>query len=115
MATVAALIPDLLFGSNALALLRAAGHEAVLISSVEQLEPGVADVLVVDLTADAAQRIAQLGSVDPAPARKLGVYAHVEADVRRAAEEAGFDLVVPRSRFMREGGALVARLSALGA
>ncbi len=112
MASVAALIPDLLFGSNALALLRAGGHEAVLISTLEQLTPG-ADVLVVDLTADASERLAQLEATDTGPARKLGVYAHVEADVRRAAEASGFDLVVPRSRFMREGADLVSRLHAL--
>jgi hypothetical protein len=70
--------------------------------------------LVVDLTADGYARIAELEATEAAPARKLGVYAHVEADVRRAAEEAGFDMVVPRSRFMREGGALVTRLSGFG-
>jgi hypothetical protein len=31
--------------------------------------------------------------------------------VRERAEEAGFDLVVPRSRMAREGGALVASLA----
>ena len=30
--------------------------------------------------------------------------------MRAAAEQAGFDLVVPRSRMAREGGALVDRL-----
>jgi hypothetical protein len=46
--------------------------------------------------------------------RTLAFYSHVEADVRRHAEEAGFDLVVPRSRMAREGPALVARLAAPG-
>ncbi len=113
MASVAALIPDLLFGSNALSLLRAGGHEAVLISSLAQLTPGTVEVLVVDLTADASERLAQLETIDTGTARKLGVYAHVEADVRAAAEAAGFDLVVPRSRFMREGASLVSRLGGL--
>jgi hypothetical protein len=113
VASVAALIPDLLFGSNALALLRAGGHEAVLISSLEQLTPGAVEVLVVDLTADAPERLAQLEATDTGPARKLGVYAHVEADVRAAAQAAGFDVVVPRSRFMREGAALVSRLGGI--
>jgi hypothetical protein len=112
VASVAALIPDLLFGSNALALLRAGGHDAVLISSPDQLTAN-ADVLVVDLTADASERLAQLEATDIGRARKLGVYAHVEGDVRRAAEAAGFDVVVPRSRFMREGADLVSRLHAL--
>jgi hypothetical protein len=36
----------------------------------------------------------------------------VDADTRRRAEAAGFDLVVPRSRMAREGAALVDRLLA---
>lgn len=111
MASVAALVPDLLFGSSVISLLGAAGHETVLISSLDQLEPGAADVLLIDLTADARERIGQVASADLGGARRLAVYAHVEADVRRLAEEAGFDLVVPRSRFMREGGALISRLA----
>jgi hypothetical protein len=42
----------------------------------------------------------------------LGFYSHVEQDVRQAAEAAGYDLVVPRSRMNREGAALVERLLA---
>jgi hypothetical protein len=40
----------------------------------------------------------------------LAFYSHVEQDVRQAAEEAGIDRVVPRSRMAREGAALVDRL-----
>ena len=42
--------------------------------------------------------------------RTLGVYSHVDADTKRRADAAGFDLVVPRSRLAREGPALVERL-----
>ena len=111
MASVVALIPDLLFGSKVVSLLGAGGHETVLISDLDQFEPGAADVLLADLTADARERVERMAATDLGGARKLGVYAHVEADVRRLAEEAGFDLVVPRSRFMREGAALVSRLA----
>ena len=41
---------------------------------------------------------------------RLGFYSHVEQDVRRRAEEAGFDRVVPRSRMAREPAALVEAL-----
>jgi hypothetical protein len=111
VASVVALIPDLLFGSSVVSQLEAAGHETVLISSLDQLDPGVADVFVADLTADAQERVDQIAAADLGGTRKLAVYAHVEADVRRLAEENGFDLVVPRSRFMREGAALVSRLA----
>jgi hypothetical protein len=42
--------------------------------------------------------------------RTLAFYSHVEAETRARAQEAGFDLVVPRSRMAREGPALVAQL-----
>lgn len=111
MAAVVALIPDLLFGSQALALMRSGGHEVVLVSDLAGVEAEAVEVLVVDLTAEAQERLDQVQRADLAGARKLAVYAHVESDVRALAEGAGFDLVVPRSRFVREGAALVSRLS----
>jgi hypothetical protein len=107
---VVALIPDLLFGSNVQGALSAAGHEVQLVS---RLDPDLtADVLIVDLTADAPERIAAASAARPPGTPVLAFYAHVEADVRQQAEDAGFELVVPRSRMAREGAALVERLSA---
>jgi hypothetical protein len=101
MARVAAITPDLLFGSKVLGLLEAGGHDAVLAPGPHAL--GGADVAVVDLTQGWVER--------PAGLPALAVYSHVEAEVRERAESAGYDLVVPRSRFMREGAALVSRLA----
>jgi hypothetical protein len=114
LARVVAFVPDLLFGSNVLGALRAAGHEAVLVGDEPALgrELPDADVLVVDLTTDPAERISLVGRLPRARTKTLAFYAHVEADVRASAEAAGFDLVVPRSRMAREGGALVERLMA---
>ena len=42
----------------------------------------------------------------------LGFYAHLNTEAREAAERAGVDLVVPRSRMAREMPALVERLVA---
>lgn len=116
MARVVAFIPDLLFGSSVLTALQGAGHEAVLVSDVESLRRGLpgAEIVVIDLTFDAADRIEQARSELPAGARTLAFYSHVDADVRARAEQAGFDLVVPRSRMAREGPALVQRLAASG-
>ena len=100
MARVALLCPDLLFGSRLRSALENAGHE-VLPPEAE------ADVLVVDLTDDAEARVAAAAG---ASAPVLGFYAHVEQDVRQAAEAAGFTRVVPRSRMAREGPALVEAL-----
>ena len=112
MARVVAFIPDLLFGSNVLGSLRAAGHDAVLASDPESVRRELegAQVLVVDLTADAAERIAQVTATERPVLKTLAFYAHVEQDVRAQAERAGFDLVVPRSRMAREGASLVTRL-----
>lgn len=112
MARVVAFVPDLLFGSGVLGALQAAGHDAVLVNDLSGPAAAGADVLVVDLTADAAQRIAQVRESEAASVPKLAFYSHVEADVRELAEQAGFDQVVPRSRMAREGGALVSRLAA---
>lgn len=115
MARVVAFVPDLLFGSNVQGLLAAGGHDVVLVTSAaaagEALAAG-ADVLLVDLTSDAGERIAAVGALELGAARTLGFFAHVEPEVREAAQAAGFDLVVPRSRVSREGADLVARLAA---
>jgi predicted signal transduction protein with EAL and GGDEF domain len=121
VARVVAFVPDLLFGSNVVGALKAAGHDVVLTSELGGTELADADVLVVDLTADAADRIAAaraarnaLGAgaeLEVDGVRTLAFYSHVETDVRALADEAGFDLVVPRSRMAREGPALVAKLA----
>ena len=110
MARVAAFVPDLLFGSNVIGALQAAGHEAELVPDLGGFDVAGVDVLVVDLTADASERIARVRELGDRPAA-LAFYAHVETEVRTEAEAAGFELVIPRSRMAREGAALVARLS----
>jgi hypothetical protein len=112
VARVVAFVPDLLFGSNVVGALRAAGHEPVLVGNADSLREDLvgAEVLVVDLTHDAAERIEQVRLRRPPGVRTLAFYSHVETDVRARAEQAGFDAVVPRSRMAREGGALVDRL-----
>jgi CheY-like chemotaxis protein len=117
MARVAALIPDLLFGSKVQASLEAAGHEVDLISGdVEAWDQvGGIDVLVVDLTSDLdgiglVETLATGGELHDV--RTLGFFAHVQPEVRDRALAAGFDLVVPRSRMAREGAELVGRLAA---
>ena len=111
MAKVALLCPDLLFGSKLEGGLRAAGHEVTRYAGADDARAAAAasDVLVVDLTAEPDAGLA-LGDVSEA--RTLAFYSHVEQDVRQRADEAGFDLVVPRSRMAREMGALVERLAA---
>jgi hypothetical protein len=98
VARVALLCPDLLFGSRLRSALAEAGHEVVAPDDED------AELLVVDLTTDAESR---LEAVRAARVPTLGFYAHVEQDVRHAAEQAGITRVVPRSRMAREGATLV--------
>ena len=114
MARVVAFIPDLLFGSSVVGALSAAGHEPVLASNEAGLRDAVtdADALLVDLTYDVPERIELVRAVRPAGLKTLAFYSHVEADVRDQGREAGFDLVIPRSRMAREGVALLERLLA---
>jgi hypothetical protein len=96
MARVALRIPDLMLHSRVLEIARAGGHEIV----TEDPEVLVVDVMEVDPEEVVGQ----------APAL-LGVFAHTQPDVRDRALAAGFDLVVPRSRMVREGADLISRIS----
>lgn len=117
MARVAALIPDLLFGSKVQAALEAAGHEVDLISGAVEAwdEVGGIDVLVVDLTAEDVDGVELVETLATGGelhgVRTLGFFAHVQPEVRDRALAAGFDQVVPRSRMAREGAELVGRLA----
>jgi hypothetical protein len=117
MARVVAFIPDLLFGSRVQAMLDAGGHVVELVGDAGAVRGALtgATVLVVDLTdeqfrgADLVQSLSADGSLDGI--RTLAFYSHVDVDARHRAENAGFDLVVPRSRMAREGAQLVSRLA----
>jgi hypothetical protein len=111
VARVLAFVPDLMFGSAVVAALSGAGHEVVLASDLGAADPSGVDVLVVDLTVEPEARIAAVKSARLDRKPTLAFYSHVEHDVRTLGEQAGFDLVVPRSRMAREGPQLVARLT----
>ncbi len=114
---VTALVPDLLFGSKVKAMLEAAGHDVELAMSETDVWDQIAgtDVLVVDLTTEDVDGAKLLDTLraggEAGRVKALAFYSHVDVDVRRRAEEAGFDLVVPRSRMAREGAALVQSLA----
>jgi CheY-like chemotaxis protein len=118
VARVAALIPDLLFGSKVRGVLAQGGHDVALVPSQTATLEDVAgvDVVVVDLASPEVDGVALLERLRAAGAldgvRTLATYSHVDADMRRRGLEAGFDAVVPRSRLMREGAAVLSELTA---
>ena len=137
MARVIALVPDLLFGSQVQGALKAAGHDVALAGDEAKVRERLASdrlapeagggaqggaesvaVLVVDLTDDRFDGAAILEALAAddllAGLSTLAFYSHVDAAVRERAIQAGFDLVVPRSRMAREGAALVGGLAGNG-
>jgi DNA-binding NtrC family response regulator len=123
MVRALALVPDLLFGSRVQGALTAAGHEVELIAGERALRERLSDsaapeaqVLLVDLTSEDLDGAALLeslsGAGELAGVRTLAFYSHVDVRTRERAEQAGFDLVVPRSRMAREGPRLIEQLAA---
>ncbi|HEX3911527.1 MAG TPA: hypothetical protein VHW67_12595 [Solirubrobacteraceae bacterium] len=120
MARVLALVPDLLFGSRVQGSLIAGGHEVELLGDEAKLRERLpaGEVLVIDMTdasldgASLREALAAEGLMDGVAS--LAFYSHVDVDTGARAREAGFDLVVPRSRMAREGAALVTRLAERG-
>jgi ABC-type sugar transport system substrate-binding protein len=104
MARVVSVAEDLMLASKVDAMLTAAGHHVVLARSLQEASLDGAELIVADL--DAANPEALVGLGVPV----LGYYSHVDVDTKAAAEAAGVDLVVPRSRMARELPALAERL-----
>jgi hypothetical protein len=76
----------------------------VLARSLQEASLDGVELLVVDLDVENAEAVVGLG------VPVLGYYSHVDVETRKAAEAAGVDLVVPRSRMSRELPALVEKL-----
>lgn len=97
-------VADLMLGSKVDATLSAAGHEVSLSSSLEEADLERVELLVADLDIGNPEALVGLGMP------VLGFYSHVDVETRAAAEAAGVDLVVPRSRLARELPDLAQRL-----
>ena len=104
MARVLSIANDLMLGSKVTETLSAAGHEVVSSPSMEETTWDGIDLIVADLDAENPEALVGLGMP------VLGYYSHVDVETKEAAEAAGVDLVVPRSRMARELPALAERL-----
>lgn len=108
---ITALSDDLMFGSRVAEGLKARGNSVTVTGEPGKAREEIGDVLIVDLTAESydgvrvVEELSLAGRLDGV--RTVGVYAHVDAATRDRAVAAGFDLVVPRSRFVREMRQLV--------
>jgi hypothetical protein len=104
VARIVAVSADLLLGSKVEAMLSAAGHEVILASTLSEAPHDDVDLLVADLDTENPEALAGLGIA------VLGYYSHIDVETRQAAEAAGIDLAVPRSRMARELPELAERL-----
>lgn len=104
MARVLAVAPDLLLASKVEAMLTAAGHKVTLATSPPAAPLNNVDLIVADFDAASPEALVGLG------VPVLGFYSHVNVKTRQAAESAGVDLVIPRSRMARELVTLAAGL-----
>jgi hypothetical protein len=104
MARIVAIAPDLMLGSRITETLGSAGHDVVRSGSVSEADLDGAELLVADLDQESPQAL--VGHGIPV----LGFYQHTNVELRREAEAAGVDTVVPRSRLVREMPELVDRL-----
>ena len=104
MARVLSIATDLMLGSRVQETLTAAGHEVVAAPSLEETTWDGVDLIVADLDVENPEALVGLGMP------VLGYYSHVDVETKEAAEAAGIDLAVPRSRMARELPALVERL-----
>lgn len=104
MARVLSISNDLMLGSKVQETLKAAGHEVISAPSIEETTWEGVDLIVADLDVENSEALVGLGMP------VLGYYSHVDVATREAAEAAGVDLVVPRSRMARELPDLAKRL-----
>ena len=104
MAHVLSISTDLMLGSKVEAQLSAAGHEVTTASAIEETTWDGKDLIVADLDVENPEALVGLGMP------VLGYYSHVDVETKEAAEAAGVDLVVPRSRMARELPDLAKRL-----
>ena len=104
MARVLSIATDLMLGSKVTETLGAVGHEVVSSPSIAESSWEDVDLIVADLDVESPEALVGLGMP------VLGYYSHVDVETKEAAEAAGIDLAVPRSRMARELPALVERL-----
>jgi hypothetical protein len=104
VARVVAVAPDLLLGSKVETMLEAAGHDVTLAPALSEAPLNEVELIVADLDTENPEALVGLGIPI------LGYYSHVNTETRQAAEAAGIDLAVPRSRLARELPQLAERL-----
>jgi hypothetical protein len=106
VALIVAIVPDLMLQSRVVEVLGAAGHQVRVV--VDPADAAGAELIVADVNQVDSAAVAAHG------VPVLGFHQHTDPESKLVAEEAGVNLVVPRSRLVREMPELVGRLLADG-
>jgi DNA-binding response OmpR family regulator len=113
MARVALLCADLMFGSRLEEALTAAGHDVERFDGEDMARAAAdhSDALVLDLDAEEFDGATLVESMrmgrELEGVATVGFFPHVAQEVRRRADEAGVDVVVPRSRIARDAAGVL--------
>lgn len=110
MTPVLIAVDDLLFASKINAAARQIGLETVyarsqdeILSRARELNP---PLVIFDLNSARCSPVAAIAALKADPAlkriRSVGFLSHVQVDLKRAAEQAGCDQVMPRSAFTQQ-------------
>lgn len=114
---ILAAIDDMFFAAKVRATAEALGVEIKFHRRLEMLVNAAAeqapDLILVDLhneKVDPIQLAVQLKANETTRTTKLlGFFSHVQTDLQRAAQEAGYDEVIPRSVFSRDLGKILGK------
>ncbi len=110
-------IQDMIFSTRILGVARQAGVPARCAGNLQAFAQALRDdrpaLVLLDMSDQRCPALDMLRTLRESPGGKeipaIAFFSHVEDEVRRAAVEAGCDEVMPRSQFVQELPALVAK------
>lgn len=103
MATICYAVTDLIFATKIRSTAEAVGAVSVPVRTCSELLEASkdAEIAIIDLHLDTESPIEMIRATRrlPNPPKIVAFLSHVHAELAQAAEEAGADLVLPRSKF----------------
>jgi len=108
MADAIAVVRDLIFSSKISGTARAVGIDAKIVSTTNALQAaldgGDVALVIVDMSLPNDEAIAALrcGAGHASRPTTVAFYSHVQSALREAAEQAGADLIMARSKFTED-------------
>ena len=104
MSVVCCVVSDLIFATKIRSTAAALGVEVAVVrdraAMLLHLDDAATVILDLNLNSDDAVELIRLARARPAAPRIIAYCAHVDKELATAAEEAGADAVMPRSKFV---------------